>query len=181
MIILRHIRSGILCLTIMATGIVVSPVSAQDSAERSLALQGGPYIASTTGNRANMEFGLRVGMRSGVWRWDLTGSAIPISPHAGCDPSACSRTVHVDVLGGVSRSLGRSPDAPSIGFRVGVGAEESLYGPPLTFAGGPHVSVGIPIHAAVGLRTEAGARAYMAPRHMPGARAYISFGVEGRR
>lgn len=161
---------------------VFSPLSAQD-AKRPLSLQAGPYIGGTTGPGATMEYGLRVGMSSGRWRADLAGSAVPIPAAVGCNPSslACRSVVHVEVLAGASRALGTSPDAAALGFRAGVGKQESLFGPPLMLVAGPHVSFGIPLHAAVGLRAETGARAYMARGHLPGFRAYISLGVEGRR
>lgn len=180
---LRRVVPGVLSVAALAISAVLSPVSAQD-AERSPTLQAGPYIGGTTGGMgAKLEYGLRVGMSRGTWRADLTGSAIPIAAASGCNPSspACRDVVHVEVLAGISRSLGTSPNAASLGFRAGLAKQESLFGPPLMLATGPHLSVGIPIHAAVGLRTEAGVRTYLAWGHLPGFRAYISLGVVGHR
>lgn len=162
---------------------VAVPVSGQERANFGQSIQGGPFIGTTTGNGTTFEYGLRVGMRTGAWRADVTVSAIPVRPLSTCSPSssACRVTVHTEILGGIARAIGSGADAPSVGFRAGIGTQQSISGPPVKFAVGPHVSVGLPLVAQIGIRTEAGVLMYAARDHLPNGRTYVSLGLQGRR
>jgi len=167
-----------------ALPLICLPLSGQDTVSSVRSIQGGPFIGVTTGNGATFEYGLRLGMRTGTWRADVTASAIPIRPTvSACSPSSplCRATVHTEGLVGLARALGSSSDAPTLGFRAGIGAQSSRFGPPVKFAVGPHVSMGLPLLDQVGIRTEAGVLMYMAAGQLPAGRAYVSLGLQGRR
>jgi hypothetical protein len=168
-------------ITILAAGCALVLLPSGAHAQRNI--QGGPFIGTTTGNGTSFEYGLRVGMLAGTWRADVTASTIPVrSTISGCNPlsPACRVTVHTEVLGGIARALGSSPDAPSFGLRAGVGVQRTLFGPPVKFAVGPHLSLGLPLLAQVGVRTEAGVLMYTGRGQLPAGRAYVSLGLQGR-
>jgi hypothetical protein len=161
---------------------VAVPASGQEPGNLFQSVQGGPFVGATTGNGATFEYGLRVGMRTGAWRADVTSSAIPVRPLSSCSPSssACRVTVHYEILGGIARAIGSGTDAPSVGFRAGIGTQQSIESQRAKFAVGPYVSVGLPLLAQIGIRAEGGVLTYTARGRLPNGRAYVSLGLQGR-
>lgn len=171
-------------LVVLSDGELVSSATAQEvgqSPGRMSQLQGGPFAAVTTTGGGTWEYGLYLGSRSGKWRPDGIVSVNRVDPPTVCNPSsaACRTMTHWTALLGLSRALVPHADSPTLGFRVGVANDGSLYGPSSWWVFGPHVSIGHPITPFLGIRGEAGALQY-ARSGSVGGRVYGSVGVQLR-
>lgn len=177
-----HLRNAV---AVAALFLAALPASAwaQETSGLLDSFQAGPYVAATTGTGATFEYGVRAGMRSGPVRWDARASFIPIRSWLGCNPESpyCRDTAVFEVLAGAARAIGSSPDAPTLGWRAGLGHSTRHSAPRIMGITGPHLSLGLPAARQVGVRAEAGGLLYLASGELPGARAYVSLGLQARR